>query len=1061
MASDAQSKLAAHTSLILCKVLDVTLTAPEPSALGSSPFFLADLGATLLDASCVESALTDRLSAFEDMQAATTSTSSSPIAYLVAVYRRALEEERRASNLKDKEFAETLVKTLAETRQYAISYTGMVLQHSMFVPAVWQEEAKKPKSSLVSVLLLPHMLSAGSAAPGLASMATDAAGAPEPLPHGFFDALCVRFAEDGLEDIVRPLLWGLNEKVQGVSPLGDFRGPTGTLAHLLENKAIAAVMASTEGFDAANVRDGRAVENESLLGPFFKLSCLPDVFWNGQPSVTDLFVNLSNQTPAAIRASVNLLRAALVDAQETLFRAVRSALRETTVRESIVAWFASALRHNAGRAKMQFEKYLYGSHGFIVNVAAVLLKLCMPFMNPDDGKAFARISPAWIDGGGRVDWSEVTKLVMSGQGDDEDASAVGGALSPGTVSAAAAATTQNTPTAPSDRPGTAGGGGCGSFHFICDCFFLTGYALHLGVVRALNEHVDSSRDLSRRIQFLQEMERARPQLEGTPMATTLDQRMSELRGMVEDGQRVRYLYEAGLLEDGLLESCLAYYRLVMRWLLKEADAGDGPTAMEGVSSAASTSAVERANLEGKEPTAAFKRIPDFFLEDTVEVVVNAARFVPTVLERASTSGTLSDIVGCLVHFMQARSFVRNPYLRAKCTEALHCLLPTDDARETTHVERHPASDGAAFISVFEGGPTGCGYVGTRLVPSLLCVFVDAEHMGTATGFYDKWMVRLRCEEILTRIWSVPQHRAIWIEHAREHGKEGGSYVQVLNMLVNDAIYHLDEVLKKLPEYRDLERQAAEFGDGGATPNAARERQELDRRIRSEEDQIRHHMSHAEAHLQAMEMTAAERATAAPYLLPEMCHRVAAMLNYFLAHLVGPQRKKLKVSDPTKVGFNPKGLLRVITSIIIRLDAVSSDNVLAAGAVADQRSYSEGLYPACSELLRQTGIMSEIEAVQLEAFAERCRVIHSETVEDEELMGDIPDDFTDPIMATLMRDPVILPASRAVLDRPTIARHLLTDPFDPFNRQPLKLEDLIPATELKERIDAWVAEKRKK
>ena len=221
------------------------------------------------------------------------------------------------------------------------------------------------------------------------------------------------------------------------------------------------------------------------------------------------------------------------------------------------------------------------------------------------------------------------------------------------------------------------------------------------------------------------------------------------------------------------------------------------------------------------------------------------------------------------------------------------------------------------------------------------------------------------------------------------------------------------------------------------------------------------MSHAEAHLQAMEMTAAERATAAPYLLPEMCHRVAAMLNYFLAHLVGPQRKKLKVSDPTKVGFNPKSLLRVITSIIIRLDAVSSDNVLAAGAVADQRSYSEGLYPVCSELLRQTGIMSEIEVVQLEAFAERCRVIHSETVEDEELMGDIPDDFTDPIMATLMRDPVILPASRAVLDRPTIARHLLTDPFDPFNRQPLKLEDLIPATELKERIDAWVAEKKKK
>jgi ubiquitin conjugation factor E4 B len=62
------------------------------------------------------------------------------------------------------------------------------------------------------------------------------------------------------------------------------------------------------------------------------------------------------------------------------------------------------------------------------------------------------------------------------------------------------------------------------------------------------------------------------------------------------------------------------------------------------------------------------------------------------------------------------------------------------------------------------------------------------------------------------------------------------------------------------------------------------------------------------------------------------------------------------------------------------------------------------------------------------------------------------------MYTLMEDPVILPSSRVSIDRDTIRTHLLSDPHDPFNRVPLKIEDVIPDTELKARIDAFVSEK---
>lgn len=42
---------------------------------------------------------------------------------------------------------------------------------------------------------------------------------------------------------------------------------------------------------------------------------------------------------------------------------------------------------------------------------------------------------------------------------------------------------------------------------------------------------------------------------------------------------------------------------------------------------------------------------------------------------------------------------------------------------------------------------------------------------------------------------------------------------------------------------------------------------------------------------------------------------------------------------------------------------------------------------------------------------------------------------DPLMDTLMTDPVMLPSGN-IMDRSIILRHLLNSPTDPFNRQPL-------------------------
>jgi hypothetical protein len=68
---------------------------------------------------------------------------------------------------------------------------------------------------------------------------------------------------------------------------------------------------------------------------------------------------------------------------------------------------------------------------------------------------------------------------------------------------------------------------------------------------------------------------------------------------------------------------------------------------------------------------------------------------------------------------------------------------------------------------------------------------------------------------------------------------------------------------------------------------------------------------------------------------------------------------------------------------------------------------------------------------------------------------VPEEFLDPILNVLMKDPVILPDSKVTLDRKTIQRHLTISATDPFSRCHLSEEDLIPNQALKKKLEEWM------
>ena len=63
-------------------------------------------------------------------------------------------------------------------------------------------------------------------------------------------------------------------------------------------------------------------------------------------------------------------------------------------------------------------------------------------------------------------------------------------------------------------------------------------------------------------------------------------------------------------------------------------------------------------------------------------------------------------------------------------------------------------------------------------------------------------------------------------------------------------------------------------------------------------------------------------------------------------------------------------------------------------------------------------------MQLQQFALKVTEAANKLETMETTMGDVPEEFLDPLLGTIMNDPVILPNSQVTLDRTSIVRHLL-------------------------------------
>jgi len=423
----------------------------------------------------------------------------------------------------------------------------------------------------------------------------------------------------------------------------------------------------------------------------------------------------------------------------------------------------------------------------------------------------------------------------------------------------------------------------------------------------------------------------------------------------------------------------------------------------------------------------FGMMPEFMLESVLDILRFALKTNSKMLKEINQEFTRTLLV-----FLCNSQYFNNPFLMAKIVEVvfLSCTIGTEDGMRIFYSLSH---DPLSRMYMF---------------PRLVKFYADIETTGASSEFYDKFNIRREIQFIFRVLWSEDSYRCLMIETARANSDD---FIRFINMIINDATFLLDETLtglKKIYEIEQLMKDTVRF-------NQLSEEEQKAKHAALEENS---RIVSSWTVLGEETMTLFETFThdAPDVFRTEMYgERIAAMLNNNLLQLCGPKCTELKVEKPKRFNYNPKKTVEQIINVYLNLNSDTFCKCIAY----DERSYTPEKF---DDVLKRLSESNNISAIHLERFSNLCstaKLKYKEKANDEEDWGDIPDDFADALMGTLMSDPVRLPSGHR-LDRKTIVRCLLTVEINPFTREKLTESQLIEEPELRAQIEQWKRERKR-
>ncbi|POR34568.1 Ubiquitin conjugation factor E4 [Tolypocladium paradoxum] len=557
----------------------------------------------------------------------------------------------------------------------------------------------------------------------------------------------------------------------------------------------------------------------------------------------------------------------------------------------------------------------------------------------------------------------------------------------------------------------------GESNFISEAFFLALAAHHYGS-EALNSQL---KNLDREIKYLEKnikaMEAERPKVANMPHQLRLfEETLKRHTNVLEKTIALKYAIEGALLDERMQSTSLRFMRYVAVWLLRLVTGSDYKPGKE----------VQAIKLPlSMENSEAFACLPEYALQNIVDNFKFVFRWLPKILP----SAVGDEMIALCITFLRSSEFIKNPYLKSSLVSLLF-----SGTWPFMHLKKGVLGDQLVSLQ----------FANDYLLHALMKFYIECESTGANSAFYDKFNIRYEIFQVIKCVWVNDVYKD---QLTRESKVNRSFFVQFVNMLLNDATYVLDEAFTKFPKMRSLERELEDQS------LSTEDRQKKEEELQTLGNQATSYMQLANETLEMMKLFT--QALSESFTMPEIVSRLASMLNYNLETLAGKKAAaELSVSNKDKYHFRPIQLLSDFVDIYLHL---GYSPIFVEAVAADGRSYKPEVLDRVTRILTSKHQKDASEIAKWEKIKAKFLEAKQQLDQAEIDLGDIPAEFEDPIMGDLMKDPVLLP-SKHIVDRSTIVQHLLSDPKDPFTRQPMTVDDAIPQTELKEKIDAWRAEK---
>ncbi|KAJ3574715.1 hypothetical protein NP233_g1573 [Leucocoprinus birnbaumii] len=554
-------------------------------------------------------------------------------------------------------------------------------------------------------------------------------------------------------------------------------------------------------------------------------------------------------------------------------------------------------------------------------------------------------------------------------------------------------------------------------NFISNIFFLCIAMGHYGYLKTINSYNELGRhidDAQRNLDWIQ----SEGSWVGTPQQSRVEMAI-RLRKLELDKLRSHlHAFQTGLLDPELVFASINFTTFLSTWLIRQVDPKKSHP-----------KPVVQLPLPEEVPMA-FRILPEYIIEDIADFMLFSTNQAPDKWEMSGRP----ELLAFILTFLTSTWYIKNPFLKSKINDVLFVTT------------QYYGRDRAGLLgNMLNTEPLALRH----LIPALTHFYIEVEQTGASSQFYDKFNSRRSIAHVLKIVWPNQNHRDAIDREAKNVDK----FVRFVNLMMNDVTYLLDESVNNISQIHNIQMEMDDKTAWAAqTPQHREEREQT---LRGLERQASMYTRLGAKTVELLKVFTGQ--TKEPFMMPEIVDRLAAMLDYNLNALAGPRCQELKVRNAQKLGWEPRQFLRDIIDIFVNL---STQEEFIKAVANDGRSYNKELFEQATRIAIRRGIKTETEMGHFRSFIDKVEEAKA-NLEAEEDLGEVPDEYLDPLMFTLMRDPVQLPSSKAIIDRATIKSHLLSDTKDPFNRVPLKIEDVIPLPDLKAKIDAFLIERRDK